>query len=281
MSKKQNQDEKEFLRSVKEQLYIETFEKDVSEYSPEKVETLVKMIELEEGSDEQELESAREAFEQRFRTLTAEKKKKKQHTTGRRIARAVAAMLAIVLVADITTYAFMDESLFHVLNLWTNQMAILPGESTEVELEDFQENETRIFTTVEEFAEEFGDDFLVCTWLPEGVELRRILSTEAENTASYMWKYGNKLSDDIISIAMYKKTENDLAGLTGTKIEEGKPIKIANELEAKVFIMEDNEYLVAFEYNGWWYLVYVGDSEEDVMKSILGGMENYEKINKK
>ena len=241
MSKKQNQDEKEFLRSVKEQLYIETFEKDVSEYSPEKVETLVKMIELEEGSDEQELESAREAFEQRFRTLTAEKKKKKQHTTGRRIARAVAAMLAIVLVADITTYAFMDESLFHVLNLWTNQMAILPGESTEVELEDFQENETRIFTTVEEFAEEFGDDFLVCTWLPEGVELRRILSTEAENTASYMWKYGNKLSDDIISIAMYKKTENDLAGLTGTKIEEGKPIKIANELEAKVFIMEDNE----------------------------------------
>ncbi|MGN0292607.1 MAG: hypothetical protein ACI4D3_01245 [Lachnospiraceae bacterium] len=240
----------------------------------------MKMIELEEGSDEEELESARKAFEQRFRTLTAEKKKMKRHTAGRRFARAVAAMLAIVLVADITTYAFMDESLFHVLNLWTNQMAILPGESTEAELEDFRENETRIFTTVEEFAEEFGDDFLVCTWLPEGVEFKKILSTDVENTASYMWKYGNKLSDDVISIAMYKKTENDLAGLTGTKIEERKSVQITDELEAKVFVMEDDEYLVAFEYNGWWYLVYVGDSEEKIMKSILGGMQAYEKINK-
>lgn len=276
MSKKQNQDEKEFLRSVKEQLYIETFEKDVSEYSPEKVETLVKMVELEEGSDEQELESAREAFEQRFRTLTAEKKKKKQHTTGRRIARAVAAMLAIVLVADITSYAFMDESLFHVLNLWTNQMAILPGESTEVELEDFQENETRIFTTVEEFAEEFGDDFLVCTWLPEGVELREILSSNLDDICGYMWEYENKNNDSIVNIRIYKKTGKDLAGLTGTQIENREEVKFTNGIKASLYYVNDSsEWLAAFEYKGWWYLVHC-DAGKAMIESLIGGMRKYE-----
>lgn len=275
MSKKQNQDEKEFLRSVKEQLYIETFEKDVSEYSPEKVETLVKMIELEEGSDEQELESAREAFEQRFRMLTAEKKKKKQHTTGRRIARAVAAMLAIVLVADITSYAFMDESLFHVLNLWTNQMAILPGESTEVELEDFQENKTRIFTTVEEFAEEFGDDFLVCTWLPEGVEFKEIFAAEAENEAGYVWKYGNKNESTVFSIRMYIKIDNDIAGLTGTQIEDEEKQKFDNGIDANICYVNDGEYLAIFEYDGWWYLLHA-ELDKKIVKSIIGGMRKYD-----
>lgn len=275
MSKKQNQDEKEFLRSVREQLYIETFEKDVSEYSPEKVETLVKMIELEEGSDEQELESAREAFEQRFRTLTAEKKKKKRHTAGRRFARAVAALLAIVLVADITSYAFMDESLFHVLNLWTNQMAILPGDSTEVELEDFQENETRIFTTVEEFAEEFGDDFLVCTWLPEGVEFKEIFAAEVDNKSCYMWKYGNEQENNVFCMRMYKKVDNEIAGLTGTQIENGITEKFINGINANICSVNNGEYIATFEYDGWWYLVYTG-IDESTIKSILGGMKTYD-----
>lgn len=274
MSKKHNQEENEFLKSVREQLYIETFEKDVPDYSHEKVETLVKMIELEEGSDEEELESARQAFEQRFRTLTAEKKKKKRHTAGRRFARAVAALLAIVLVADITSYAFMDESLFHVLNLWTNQMAILPGDSTEVELEDFQENETRIFTTVEEFAEEFGDDFLVCTWLPEGVEFKEIFAAEVDKQTGYIWEYGNRTENNIINIRMYEKIDDDIAGLTGTEIDDGEPVEFDNGISAMVCENVD-QFNVTFEYDSWWYLIQIVGNQE-LMESIIGGMETYE-----
>ena len=279
MSKKHNQEENEFLKSVREQLYIETFEKDVPDYSHEKVETLVKMIELEEGSDEEELESARQAFEQRFRTLTAEKKKKKRHTAGRRFARAVAALLAIVLVADITSYAFMDENVFHVITRWTNQLMIRPGESSDVEMElsDFQEADTKIYTSVEEFAEEFGDDFLVCTWLPEGVELKNIYLTRVDGMCSFAWKYGNEKKDGIINLRMYQKNnyENEIAGFTGTQISEGKQEKFANGIHATICIGNDDECWAAFEYDGWWYLVYA-DFEEEILKSLIGGMIKYE-----
>lgn len=278
MSKKHNQEENEFLKSVREQLYIETFEKDVPDYSHEKVETLVKMIELEEGSDEEELESARQAFEQRFRTLTAEKKKKKRHTAGRRFARAVAALLAIVLVADITSYAFMDENVFHVITRWTNQLTIRPGESSDVEMElsDFQEADTKIYTSVEEFAEEFGDDFLVCTWLPEGVELREILSSNLDDICGYMWEYENKNNDSIVNIRIYKKTGKDLAGLTGTQIENREEVKFTNGIKASLYYVNDSsEWLAAFEYKGWWYLVHC-DAGKAMIESLIGGMRKYE-----
>ena len=278
MSKKQNQKDEEFLRSVREQLYIETFEKDVPDYSHEKVETLVKMLELEEGSDEQELEEAQKAFEERFRKNTEEKnrKNKKQNPTYRtRILRTAAAMLVIVMLADITSEAVMDKSIFHMISWWENQMSIVPGESSEPEMKDFQESETRVFTTVEEFAEEFGDDFLVCTWLPEGVELRDILSTRIGNAYNYIWEYYSGECDNVISVRMYKKTEKDIAGLTGTQIKDSETVKLDNGIDAEICALKDNECLVAFEYNGWWYTIYVGKNEK-VTRLMLGGMEKYE-----
>ena len=277
MSKKQNQKDEEFLRSVREQLYIETFEKDVPDYSHEKVETLVKMLELEEGSDEQELEEAQKAFEERFRKNTEEnnrKNKKKNHTYRKRILRTAAAMLVIVMLADITSEAVMDESVFHMLTRWTNQITIRPGEGSAEELEDFKENETRIFTSVEEFAEEFGDDFLVCGWLPEGVELKDILCSEVENVYSYAWEYSNLEKNVCFNVRMYKKNEKDMAGLTGTKIEAGEPIEFENGINATICINHD-VYLVAFEFDGWWYLVSV-ESNENIVKSLIGGMVEYE-----
>lgn len=274
MSKKQNQKEEEFLRSVKEQLYIETFETDVPDYSYEKVETLVKMLELEEGSDEQELEEAQKAFEERFRKKAEEKSKNKGHIYWKKALRTAAAMLVIIMLADITSEAVMDESIFHVLSLWTNQMAILPGESSEVELEDFQENETQVFNTVEEFAEEFADDFLVCTWLPEGVELIEIDSSSVADTNGYTWIYGDETRNRIICINMYKKMEREIAGLTGTQIDDNKLIKFDNGIEATVCINID-ECLATFEYNGWWYSIQI-IGNESLMKSIIGGMVYYE-----
>lgn len=275
MSKKQNQKDEEFLRSVKEQLYIETFEKDVPDYSHEKVETLVKMLELGEEGDETEPEEAQKAFEERFRKATEEKKKNRGPIRRKRIAQTVAAMLAIVMLADITSEAVMDESIFHMLTRWTNQMTIRPGESSEPETADFQEDETQIFTTVEEFAEDFGDDFLVCTWLPEGVELKEILLTKSEGIYNYMWNYGSQNIDNVVSIRMYQKIDKDIAGLTGTEIEDGKMVNFSNGINAKICNVNENERLAAFEYNGWWYMVYFG-IDKDIVESVIGGMERYE-----
>lgn len=276
MSKKQNQKDKEFLRSVKEQLYMETFETDVPDYSHEKVETLVKMLELEEGSDEQELAEAQKAFEERFRKKTEVKKRDKGHIYRKKALQTVAAMLAVVMLADITSEAVMDESVFHVFSWWKNQMSIVPGESTQVELKDFQEDETQIFTQIEEFAKVFGDDFLVCTWLPDGVELKEILSTQVGSSYSYMWEYGNKQKNNIINIRMYKKKGKDIAGLTGTQIENGEKLEFTNGLCAEICIANDGEYVAAFEYNEWWYLIHTS-TDKEVIKSLIGGMKKYEK----
>lgn len=275
MSKKQNQKDEEFLRSVKEQLYIETFEKDVPDYSHEKVETLVKMLELEEEGDETELEEAQKAFEERFRKAAEEKKKNRGPIRRKRIARTVAAMLAIVMLADITSEAVMDESIFHVLSLWKNQMAILPGQNSEPEPADFQESDMRVFTTVEEFADEFGEDFLVCSWLPEGVELKEILSNNCEDTYRYMWNYGSQNVDYAVSIRMYQKMEKDIAGWTGTQIVDEEVVEFNNGITATVCSMKDNESSAVFEYDGWWYMVYLDDDKE-MIKSVVGGMEKYE-----
>ncbi|MDY4971794.1 MAG: hypothetical protein SO101_16335 [Lachnospiraceae bacterium] len=280
MSKKQNQKDEEFLRSVREQLYIETFEKDVPDYSHEKVETLVKMLELEEGSDEQELEEAQKAFEERFRKNTEEKNrknKKQNHTYRKRILRTAAAMLVIVMLADITSEAVMDKSIFHMISWWENQMSIRPGESdesSEPEMEDFQESETRVFTTVEEFAEEFGDDFLVCTWLPEGVELREIDMSSVEGINCYTWIYSNEQKRNVVCIKMYEKIEEEIAGLTGTQIEDAQSMKFINGIEAIVCVNAD-ECMVAFEYDSWWYMIQIIENEKS-MKLIIGGMDKYE-----
>lgn len=277
MNKKQDDKDNDFLQSVKKELYVETFEKDIPDYSYERVETLVKMIELEEGSEEEDREAAeaQAAFEKKFREIAAGNRKEKRRKRAGKALRTVAAMLFIVLLADITSEAFMDESLFHVFGLWANQLAIMPGTDRETEIAVFEENNTQVFITVEEFADYFKDDFMVCAWLPEGVELKEILMTKNKDACDYLWDYGNEETDNVVNIRMYEKKGNDIAGLTGTQIEDGEIIEFDNGINATIYAMKDNECLTAFEYDGWWYLIYVGD-DEITIKSLVGGMHVYE-----
>lgn len=274
MSNNQNENDKEFLKSLREQLYIETFEKDVSEYSHEKIETLVKMIDLEEGNDEQEAARAQVAFEKKFREMTADNKKKNLHTYFRKIVQIAAVMLVIILLADTTTQAVMDESLFRVLTRWTNQITIRPGRDDDGEMSDFQEYETQIFTSVEEFAAYFNDDFLVCTWLPEGIHFERIDLSQIDDSRSYVWKYCNEKENEIINIRIYKKIDKDIAGLTGTQVEDGQTVTFANGISGTMCV-NNGVCLVAFEYNEWWYLIY-SESDENILKLVVEGMVEYE-----
>ena len=169
----------------------------------------------------------------------------------------------------------MDESIFHMIGWWKNQFSIVPGENSEVENRNFQESDMLVFTQIKEFAEEFEDDFLVCTWLPEGVELKEIILTKCEDTYRYMWNYGNQNIDSVISIRMYQKMEKDIAGLTGTQIKDGELINFANGINARVCTVNENECLAAFEYNGWWYIIYFG-TDKNIIEPVIGGMKEYE-----
>lgn len=278
MNKKQDDKDNDFLKSVKRELYVETFEKDIPDYSYERVETLVKMIELEEGSEEEDREAAeaQAAFEKKIREIAAGNRKEKRRKRAGKVLRTVAAMLFIVLLADITSEAFMDESLFHVINRWTNQFTIRPGEDVEIEMEesDFEKKQNLIFTNIKEFADYFGDDFLYCSWLPDGVELGEINATICRDLKEYMWNYCDEYEEKVIGIRMYEKVNNDIAGLTGTQIGEGKNIKFKNGIDAMVYRNND-ESLIAFEYDGWWYLIH-SRVKENVMISIVEGMIKYE-----
>ncbi|MDY2626724.1 MAG: DUF4367 domain-containing protein [Lachnospiraceae bacterium] len=276
MNKKQNDKDNDFLQSVKNELYVETFEKDVPDYSYERVETLVKMIELEEGSEEEDREAAeaQAAFEKKFREIASGNRKEKRRKRAGKVLRTVAAMLFMVLLADITSEAFMDESLFHVINRWTNQFTIRPGMDKETENIGFEKDQSLIFTRVEDFADYFDDDFLVCSWLPEGVRLKEISRVVSQNYNNYMWNYCNEYGEKVIGIRMYEKVSNDIAGLTGTQIEKGDDIQLKNGMNATVYANND-EYLVAFEYEGWWYLIHSLEKKNIIIK-LLEGMIEYE-----
>ena len=259
----------EFLDSVKEQLCVETFQADVPEYSYEKVEALVKIIDVKEGVDEDEVDESRRKFMENFAV-----EEKNRHSHYRRFARGAAAMLVILLAADITSQAVRDQNLFHMIESWTNQLIVMPGETQPVELMDFQENETVIFENVEEFAEYFGEEFFVCGWLPEGVELKEIILSKTEDSCNYMWEYNAKQEEDKISIRMYEKKDNDIAGVVGTQIDCQKTVSFNNIIKATVYTNNDM-CLGGFEYNGWWYIIN-SFGDEKVIESIIGGMKLYE-----
>ncbi|MDY2626734.1 MAG: hypothetical protein SOW08_00225 [Lachnospiraceae bacterium] len=264
----------EFLDSVKEQLCMETFQADVPEYSHEKVEAMVKIIDVEEGVDEDEVDESRRKFMENFQRISVGQKKKNRHSHYRRFARGAAAMLVILLAADITSQAVMDQNLFHMIESWTNQLIVMPGEAQPAELSDFQENETVIFENVEEFAEYFGEEFFVCGWLPEGVELKKIRLAKVENSFNYMWEYNNENENCKINIRMNEKSDNEIAGLVGTQIENENKIIFDNGIEATVYVNNDM-CMGGFEYNGWWYIIN-SFGDESMLESIIGGMILYE-----
>ena len=128
--------------------------------------------------------------------------------------------MLVVMTADFTTKAVMDEGLFHMVSRWTNQLAIRPsvdGESQEVL--DFVEGETKYFDSIDEFAEYFGDDFLVCSWLAEGMELNNIGINRMKDFSEIFMEYTN-VDKKVwkLQIWMYQEKCRETAGFTGTTI---------------------------------------------------------------
>jgi hypothetical protein len=122
MAKDNNQ---EFAKILRDQLYEETCCASVSEYLPERVQLLVKLIEGEEKTDESEVTASYDNFIARFgaleQTLEQEKKRRKQKFAPLRFAKGAVAAIALILVANITTYAVMDTSIFHIVKTAVNQ----------------------------------------------------------------------------------------------------------------------------------------------------------------
>lgn len=276
-----NQNQNRLNREINEELFQQTIKADVSEFSPKKVEYLVGLLEMEEATDEQEINEAQEKFEEFFRHKFRKRiQLNRMKTYRKRLVGAAAALAVLFAAADITTEAVMDESLFHMVGRWKDQIEIIPGKSEDVETEavDFEEEDTQYFKTNEEFAETFGDDFLVCTWMPENVELRRIYMKSSESLTEILWEYiGDQLDDCRVEVWMYKAADNDTAGYArGLGENEYKQKYIKGNIVT--YYQTEEGILAGFEYDGWCYTVDTS-VDKDILDSIIGGMILYEAVN--
>lgn len=257
------------LQYLKDQLAEETFLTDCSDYSHEKVEALVKLISLEEGGDEEEIEESYADFLNRFEQISAKGRQKKSRK--RKGFQVAAAMLAVFLAVNISSQAFAGTNIFAFLDR-KDHLAVEPAFVSE-EAENFSESNAMIFDNIPAFAEYFADDFMFCSWLPEGYQLSGIKLNEKSNIPNYLWEYettGNKYN---FSIQICQKSEKDIAGVIGNDLTEKEPVSLSNGISAAVY--SNNDICIAvFEYNNWWYLLTSPD--EDSIKPILGGMKSYE-----
>lgn len=164
-----------------DQLAEETFKKDVDEFSYKRVQALVQLMEVNEPTDPEEADKSQKEFEKYFKKMTA----KKRRINVQKLARIAAIICILVLGANITTEALMDDNVFHMIQRWSNRYEIIPSDN-EIE---YQESDTKVFTDIEEFESYFGDDFLVCSWLPDGYELDEILYVSSKELCGYIWNY--------------------------------------------------------------------------------------------
>lgn len=277
VKQKQNQDR--LNREMREELCQQTIFGEVSDFSPKKVEYLVGLLEMEDATDEQEMNEAQNKFEEFFqhefrRKIQLDRMKKYR----KRLAGAAAALVLLFVTADVTTKAVMDESLFHMVGRWKDQIEIIPGKSgMETEMADFEEEDVEHFNSNEEFAEVFGDDFLVCTWMPENVELRKIYRKNADCFSEILWEYnGDNLIDCRVEVWMYRAMDNDTAGYARGLGENKLKEKYINGNKI-VYYKTEEGILAGFEYDGWCYTVDTS-AGEDVLDSVIGGMTGYETV---
>lgn len=281
MSKKHEmqENEKQLLKNLEEELYSETFLKDEPEFSPEKIEHIVGLLELDNPTDEQEMEESLKQFEKRFQEMySKEIRRDKFKKYCNKLAGIAAVLMLVFMAADITTNAVMDESLFHMVCRWKNQIEIIPGkEDTTEESLAFAEGEVKTFSSAEEFDKYFEDDFLVCTWLPEDIQLSQIYVNNMNEFPEIVWKYNDTNSSERkIEVWFYRDATSDTAGLAGTLVEEN-VVKEKKINGRKVTYYSNNDSLLAgFEYDNWWYIVSIAPFDENILTSIVEGMREYE-----
>lgn len=271
-----------FQQEIQKELFAQTFQKNETEFSSEKIEHLVGLLEIENPTDDREVMEAQKAFEEKFRqTHRKAIRNNRLRTYCRKVAGAAAVLMLVVMTADFTTKAVMDEGLFHMVSRWTNQLAIRPSvDSESQEVLDFVEGETKYFNSIDEFAEYFGDDFLVCSWLPDGVELNKIVMDNREFFSEMFWEYS---SDDEYNLRMqvwmYQGEYEDTAGIGSKFTKQVSNEEIINGIKV-TYYEKDDGILVGFEYANWWYLIDLQTSDETDLKLILKGLETYEKMEK-
>lgn len=268
---------KDFSEAVKEELYNQTFKARDSEFSAEKVKTLVQYLELEDPTDQEEMEKSKAQFMARFK-----KEHKKEirrdfiRKHSRQLAEAFALAIILVIAADLTTQAIANESLFRMVNKWANYVEIIPGKSRiEDELASINERDVKYFTTVEEFAEYFNDDFLVCSWLPDGVKLFEIAISDENGSSSITWDFVDEVyGKSKMKVLINKDSQNDTAGFTAALKENFSYSEVINGIDVTFYTHKDG-YLAGFIYEDWWYIIEVNENE-NILKSVIKGLAEYE-----
>lgn len=266
-----------FQQEIQKELFAQTFQKNETEFSSEKIEHLVGLLEIENPTDDREVMEAQKAFEEKFRqTHRKAIRNNRLRTYCRKVAGAAAVLMLVVMTADFTTKAVMDEGLFHMVSRWTNQLAIRPSvDSESQEVLDFVEGETKYFNSIDEFAEYFGDDFLVCSWLPDGVELNEIVDTSVNEFSEIFFEYTTEKQQEWkMQIWMYQGENKETAGFA-SGLEQKVYKKVFINGRKIIYYKKDEGLLVGFEYQDWWYLIDISVFEENTLESILKGMVEY------
>lgn len=271
--------EKMFQKEIQKELFAQTFQEREAEFSADKIDHLVGLLEMENPTDMQEVLEAQNRFEKTFRQMhRKEIRKNHMELYCRKGLKAAAVFLLILLTADVTTKAVMDDRLFHMMSRQVNQLEIRPSEEeAESESTDFTEGEIKKFTSMDEFAEYFGKDFLVCTRLPEGFELMRISVGNENEFSNILFEYCcQDVSDGSLQIWMYQNIIADNAGVAGNfEFDTAEDDYVGN---MKVTYYQEGEgLLVGFESNGYWYLIDASSNEKQVLADIVEGMRRYEK----
>lgn len=269
--------DKEFIESVKEELYIQTFKTDEPDFSVEKVDTLVRFLELEDPTDEQEIEEEMNQFLTQFK-----KDHRKEIWRGKikryakEAARNAAVILLLIFAANLTLQVVANENLFRMVGRWANYIEIIPGKSKiEEELASIDEYEVKEFTTMEEFANYFADDFLFCSWLPEGVELEKIRVLGENDSPAIIWRFHNQEDGETeILVRIYHEVGKDTAGFTAALDDDSVQKEAVHDKDVTYYV-HDNGYLAGFMYNDCWYVV-EAYNDEDTLKNVIRGMVRYE-----
>lgn len=285
------QDEKgrddRFQQNIEDKLYQETFNKDVSQFSPDKIEHLVSLLDLEDPINQEELDTAKQKLKEQFhaQNLRSSRKRPKWYhflllNTYGRIALSCVLLLLFLMTADVTTNAVTDSHLFHMISRWKGQLAVRPGKPETEETVSFKEGSPLYFHSLEEFAKFYKEDFLYCSWLPEGIELDRIVVKQDRKFLEIFNTYCNQSPDQSdVQMWIYQYAEKvDTGGVVGDLSEDAVGEDTIGQFKVTYYENEKG-YFASFVYNDDWYLINVGASKTD-LKLIIRGMMKYEETDK-
>ncbi len=261
MLNEKQEKEQEYLKN---ELYIETFQKQDEEFSVERVQGLVHLIEANEPTDLDEIEQAQKEFE----AVLKKKMARKPVYRIRKFAQAAAVLCLVFIGANITTEAMFNESFLHMVQSWGNRYKVIP-EDNEM---GYHEAENYVFTDIEEFAEFFKNDFLVCSWMPEGYTFSEILCVNLGRGNNYYWSYSKRKASEI-KIHIYDTKDKSIASISSSELEEGKKYTLSNDIIITICKSND-EFVGCFSYENYWYEVYAENIE--TVYSIVERMKKYE-----